>query len=241
MLTDAVIIRTQPVRESDLFVHAFTQNAGRLWAVARGALAHGSVQGMHLDQGNVVRFGLVQGKGIPIITGAHALETFPLMRSELPRQAAAWVFLESLDILVAGTERDERLWQAISGTLRELAICPAVGLLPVLRNRQRELLGILGYAPRVSECGVCGGPPAGGPDGKAVFSRNLGSVVCGACHRAGWKGSVLAAGDLTWLAGRADEAVCARLAGRAPTEELLEYIAGRPLRSLDLLFSVHRA
>jgi DNA repair protein RecO (recombination protein O) len=236
MQTDALILKTRLAREHDLLVHCYTERAGRLTAMARGALRPGSIQGMHLDKGNLVRFELVSAKGPSIITGAQAVDTFVPIRSELSRLAASWVLMESVDALVVGQERDEQLWQMLMKSLRHLAACPISDLLPVLRGHQRQLLSILGYAPHVSGCSVCGSVL----NGRSTFSVHLGGVVCASCTRAGWYGSAVQAADIQWMAGHTNWAPCTASSRRAPTEELLEYIAGRPIRSLDLLFGFIR-
>lgn len=236
MRTDAVILSTRVTRESDLLVACYTQEAGRQLVVARGALKPGSIQGMHLDRGNLVRFELVHARGVPVVTGAQSLDTFAPMRRNLTRLMASWVVLESVDTLVTGQERDDTLWALLLESLRHLTACQAADVLPVLRRAQLQLLGTLGYAPRVNGCAVCGTSF----NGTATFSVDLGSAVCNACARSGWYGSQLTGTDLRWLAGQVGQAPCTAAVRRAPTEELLEHIAGRELRSLHLLLRAAR-
>lgn len=233
MRTDAVILRTQAWREHDLFTHCYTEHSGVVSAVAKGALRDGSVQGMYLNQGNVVRFELVSGRGAPIITGTSAVRMHAAVRNSWPRQAATWAFLESVHTLVTAPERDERLWQVLTDALLALDTCALSDVLPRLRNAQRDLLGVLGYMPQVETCGVCGALPAGA---RTSFSVELGSIVCSRCTNAGWYGVALDEEDRFWLASRQPTAPCASRAVRAPTERLIEYVSGRPLASLNLLF-----
>ncbi|HXV26780.1 MAG TPA: DNA repair protein RecO [Candidatus Paceibacterota bacterium] len=234
MFTEAIIIRTRVHREHDLLVDCYTERAGRLNAVARGALRAGSVQGMHLDRGNLVRFEAVPGRGRPIITGALARDSFVPVRSDLLRTAAVWVLMETVEVIVVGQERDDALWNFLSGSLRRISACGTADVLPVLRSVQLGLLAILGYAPRTGECAVCGAAP----EGAGVFCIQLGGIVCPSCARAGWRGTHLAAEDIRWLSGRVAESPFASVPRHTPAEELTEYVAGRPLRSLNVLFRV---
>lgn len=233
MRTEAIILHTQPWREHDLLVHCYTEGAGVVRAIARSALRDGSVQSMHLGQGHLVQFELVPGKGMPIVTGAFAIDTFPNIRADLSRQAAAWNLLQSVDVLVTGQERDEGLWHAIKNQLGRLNTCDAADILYVLRGAQRDMLSILGYTPQMGTCGVCGAIPNGEP---VSFSVELGSMVCSRCVQSGWHGVALADDDRRWLAGEELRASCTVRAQRAPTEYLMEYISGKRLHSLDLLF-----
>lgn len=234
MYTDAVILSVRPARENDLLVSCFTESGGKQLAVARGALKAGSIQGMHIDRGNLVRFEFVSARGAPVITGAQSLDTFVPIKQNLTRLMASWVVFEAIDSLVVGQEQDTELWQRLLRSLRHLAACPLADVLPVLRRIQLEILDTLGYAPRVHGCAACGAQL----NGSVVFSVHLGSVVCAACARSGWSGTRLAGADLRWLAGHTGSAPCASAVRRAPTEELLEHIVGHQFRSLDLLLGV---
>lgn len=201
--------------------------------VAKGALKEGSVQGMHIDQGNVVRFEPVEGRGMPIMTGAYAIHVFAGIRANVRRQAAAWSLLETVSMLVTAPEEDASLWRALLAGLHRLNACDPEDALMVLRNVQRDVLSILGYMPQVHSCGVCG---SSSTDGQASFSIELGSVICSRCTRSGWYGMALGDTDRQWLANERSSAPCASRAVRAPTERLIEYISGKPLLSLNLLF-----
>ena len=231
MHTEAIILSVRPAREYDRLVSCYTHDAGRLFAVARGACRPGSVQGMHLDRGNLVRFELVPARGTPVITGAQTLDAFSSVKRDLNRLAASWVVFESVETLVAGSERDDVLWDVLLAALRQLGACSRPDILPVLRRVQLSLLEASGYAPRMNGCALCGART----NDAVSFSVHLGGVVCESCARSGWYGSRLDSADVAWLAGRTGNAPCAGAYRRAPTEELLEHIAGHRLRSVDLL------
>ena len=127
----------------------------------------------------------------------------------------------------------EAFADALEDFVRELNACDETNTLMVLRNTQRDILTILGYAPHTTICGVCGATPK---DESTSFSVELGSIVCTSCTRSGWHGTVLADDDRRWLASERATAPCTTRAVRAPTEQLMEFISGRRLRSLDLLF-----
>lgn len=232
MRTDAIILDVRPWRERDLFVRCYTEQAGVASAVARGALGNASVQGMHLGQGNLVRFELVSAKGVPIMTGAVAVRSFSRIRENLVRQAAALSIAEGVLALATAPERDERLWAVLVRSFGALDACAERDVLSVLRGAQREMLGAFGYAPRTDTCGVCGSSP-----GKTVvFSVELGSIVCTSCAHSGWYGVALTDRGRRWLGGEALAFPDGSRAERGPTEFLMEYVTGRRLRSLDLLF-----
>lgn len=234
---DAIILKTVPYRENDLRVFCYTEQAGMLTGVARGALRPSSVQSMHLDQGNVVRFQLVAGKGMPIITGAQARDVFISVRYGMRRKMATLTLLEAVTSLVTGSERDDALWRMLIRQLHVLASCPDQDVLANLRKGQWELLVILGYAPRVTACGVCGSTI----NKNCSFSVEMGCALCSTCIGGGVYGVAMDNRDRLWLSGQNIVPPCVSVPVRAPTELLMEYIAGRPLRSLGLLFRALKA
>ena len=237
MRTDALILSTHPSREKDLMVRCYTEQSGLVTAIARGALREGSIQGMHLNQGNLVRFDLVSAHGMPLITSTTALQVYSDIKHSVRRQAAAWAILESVGALVLAPEPEPDLWSELGHRMKELNECDVVDVMGVVRNSQRAMLMILGYSPRMNECGICGSAP----NGRHSFSVQLGSLVCMRCSGRGWQGLPITEEDRQWLAGQEIAAPCTRTAERAPTERLMEYVAGRSFRSLDLLFSALRA
>ncbi len=148
MRTKALIIKKQNTNEYDQFVTCYTQEFGKLTAIARSVVKHNSIQAMHLDVLNLVEFELINGKAMPIIAGAQAENCYRELKSSVPSLAVAHFFAEVIDKRVPEMEKDEQLWNFMTDLLDKLnRFEPG---LTFLRQKQFTLLGLLGYSPEVA-------------------------------------------------------------------------------------------
>ena len=106
MRTKAIIIKKQNTNEYDQFVTCYTQEFGKLTAIAKSVLKHGSIQAMHLDVFNLVDFELVQGRSLPIIAGAQSENSLGILRAQSVFGGCAF-FSEIIDKMVPELEKDE--------------------------------------------------------------------------------------------------------------------------------------
>lgn len=188
MRTRAIIIKKQNTNEYDQMVTCYTEEFGKLTAVAKSVLKPGSIQSLHLDLFNLVDFDLISGRGMPIITGAQAENTYPNLKKDLSRLAAAYFFAEAADRIFFEQQRDDELWEFFISLLEELDIGEDIGIKEFLRMKQKEFLGILGYAPNLSECAFCSSPITGK---LTAYSPEAKGGICSDCFLNGGKGIIL--------------------------------------------------
>lgn len=148
MRTKAIIIKKQNTNEYDQFVTCYTQEFGKLVAIAKSILKPGSIQAMHLDALNLVEFELINGRAMPIIAGAQSENLYRKLKNSIPSLAVAHFFSEVIDKMVPELEKDEKLWNFMIDLLDKLnRFEPS---LIFLRQKQFVLLGLLGYSPEVA-------------------------------------------------------------------------------------------
>ena len=148
MRTRAIIIKKQNTNEYDQFVTCYTQEFGKLTAIAKSILKHNSIQAMHLDVLHLVEFELINGKAMPIIAGAQSENSYRDLKSSIPSLAVAHFFSEVIDKMVPELEKDEQLWNFTTNLFDKLnRFEPS---LTFLRQKQFTLLGLLGYSPEVT-------------------------------------------------------------------------------------------
>ena len=148
MRTRAIIIKKQNTNEYDQFVTCYTQELGKLTAIAKSILKPTSVQSMHLDVLNLVEFELINGKAMPIIAGAQSENSYRDLKNSVPAFAVAHFFSEVIDKMVPEMEKDEELWDFVTDLFDKLnKFEPS---LTFLRQKQFDLLGLLGYSPEVA-------------------------------------------------------------------------------------------
>ena len=148
MRTRAIILKKQNTNEYDQFVTCYTQEFGKLTAVAKSILKPTSIQAMHLDVLNLVEFELINGKAMPIIAGAQSENSYRELKNSVPALAVAHFFSEIIDKMVPEMEKDEQLWNFMADLFDKLNNFEPS--LTFLRQKQFDLLGLLGYSPEVT-------------------------------------------------------------------------------------------
>ncbi len=242
-----VVLRTTPLRESDLLVVLYTDEHGRISAVARGgrrsqrrfagALSllvlgryqlgrrpRGELWG--LDGAEVVReWTRLSGD---VVAVAHASYAAELVGALLPPEAPD---PHALDVIVA-------LWDSLA----EAGPSPGA-----LRAVELELLELAGHQPALDRCAACSATDL---DAGAVFDPTRGGAVCRRCAARSRgpgvrpidpavRGYLRAVRELgAPAAARAVDAdprfaPADRVAGRDALVAMVSSLVGRPLRSLE--------
>lgn len=148
MRTRAIIIKKQNTNEYDQFVTCYTQEFGKIFAIAKSVLKPTSIQAMHLDVLNLVEFELINGRAMPIIAGAQSENSYRELKNSIPSLAVAYFFSEIIDKMVSELEKDEKLWNFMTDLFDKLnRFEPG---LTFLRQKQFTLLGLLGYSPKIA-------------------------------------------------------------------------------------------
>jgi DNA repair protein RecO (recombination protein O) len=248
-MTDGVVLKTTPLRESDLLVVLFTQEHGRISAVARGARRSqrrfaGALQllvlGRYqlgrrprgeiwaLDSADVVRQ-WTELASDPFAV-AHASYAAELVGALLPAEAPE---PHALDLIVA-------LWESLA----EGGPSPAA-----LRAFELALLDVAGHAPALAGCAACGATDL---EAGAMFDPARGGAICRRCAATSRGAGVrpLALGTLAYLravvaagspsAARAldtapEIAAVDRAGGRDAMIAMVQSHVDRPLRSLEYI------
>lgn len=234
-----IVIKKQHTNEHDQLVTCYTDERGKITAIAKSALKPDSIQGMQLDTMNLVDFELINGElssgRTPIIAGAQSENAYRNIKSSLPLIAGVFFFLEAVDRLVFENQQDERLWDFLVETLDEFNSQTGQGTaLNIMRRRQIELLGILGYAMETDHCGLCNRSGVG--PGWALAAQ--GGLVCRDCFLAGTPAVLLSSQEIASLQqGRLTE-LMTNAAGRSVIDTLFEQTADARFSSIPFLYSV---
>lgn len=204
-------------------------------AIARGIYRPTSVQSMHVETLNLIEFEVIHGRTYPIISSAQVIEHYPNLKSSLKRLAAVNFFTEVLDRIMFENEEDPELWKFLMTLVTDFNAVSEEDVLKLFRQKQKDFLEVLGYAPRVDRCVVCSGDVLHGQEKMVAISPELGGTLCSDCFIAGGRGFLLDKSDLLFLNGGSSKGIGHR---HSILDTFFEYTVGAQLASLSFLYQV---
>lgn len=179
-ITPAVVLRTRPVRESDLVVILLSPRRGKLETIARGARKSRRRFPGGLPVGARGEASVSTGRGSLMTLDGFALQAD---HSGIGRDLTTFAFVsymcELTDHLVDGSHGDPRLFAALCEGI-EVALEGSPPPL-VLRRFELTLLDSLGLLPTFGHCCVCGSdlaPELGVGRGGAAYDAARGGALC---------------------------------------------------------------
>ncbi len=171
---EAIVLRRRPLGEADRVLTLFTNEWGKLSAVARGVRKTTSRLAGRLEPFSHVEMLLARSRGaLDVVAQAEIREGMAELRGDLRRFGAAALAAELLDAATPEREAHPELFDLMAATLRLIAR-DDLSALPWFALR---LVGLVGFQPALEGCAVCGRRPDPSPS----WSHPLGGVVCSRC------------------------------------------------------------
>ena len=154
--SEAVVLRSFRLGEADRILHVYTQDRGRVGAVAKGVRKTKSRFGARLEPFSHVELVLHQGRGeLETVTGASLVHSHDRIRTDPYRLQAGMIGLEAMLRLFPEQEANDKAFTALTRFLDALDEVPArpgmrAALDPVVLSFQLKLLWVSGLhaAPR---------------------------------------------------------------------------------------------
>ena len=178
--TKAIVLRSWRMGETSKRVVFFTEEHGKLTAVAKGARKPNSKFGGSLELMNEVDALLYvrADRDLQTLSECALDRSFPRIVGNFERLSFGSAACELVDRLVIDSEPNKQLYRCISGVLGALAEVSASQIEPIFWYYQLRVCQALGYKPELRHCVSCGGS-ANGPN--QCVSTALGGIVCKAC------------------------------------------------------------
>jgi DNA repair protein RecO (recombination protein O) len=176
--TEAIVLRSIRYGEADRILHLYSEDRGRLGAIAKGVRRVKSRLGGRLEPFSRVGLILREGRGdLCTVTGADTVHAHPALRE---RRASLERATQACDAVLRLLDSNEPNRPAYNLLARELQILDAD---PAAANRAQalafriKLLLAAGFAPELAACASCGEREHLG-----AFSAAAGGVVCPGCE-----------------------------------------------------------
>ena len=176
--TEAVVLRSIRFGEADRVLHLYTQDRGRLGAVAKGVRRVRSRFGGRLEPFFRVQLLLHEGRGeLCTVTSAETVHAHPSLRERRAALARAAQACDAVLRLLDSQEPNRPAYNLLCHELALLDSAPAAACRAQALAFRLKLLVAAGFAPELSACASCG-------DGEhlAGFSGMAGGVVCASCE-----------------------------------------------------------
>lgn len=175
-ISEALLLRKFPYRDSDYIVNLFTKDLGKIVGVARNAKNSMKRFGARLEP--FVHFNVSfkdTGREFKSIQDTETIQVFPEFAENIELFSLGNLILETTDVLIPKESPNEELFELLIETLNKLN--QKVSPLPVVLQYQLHALSISGYEPNLYNCAQCGEII----EGDSYFSINGGGAVCFDC------------------------------------------------------------
>jgi len=177
----AIITRVREFGESDLMVTFFTQDAGRLRGVAKGALRSRRRFVNCLDIFSLVNleYSPARNSDLHFLHSGKLIEAFPGLRSNYSILSKAAYMVELTEILFPWELPDRGIFEILVKSMHMLDS----GGMPDLIAHSFEFTAMShgGFKINLEKCCRCGRAYTG--EGTAVFRPEKGAIACMKCHQ----------------------------------------------------------
>jgi DNA repair protein RecO (recombination protein O) len=170
--SEAIVLRTYPLRESDLLVTLFTRVEGKVKGVARAAMKSRRRFGGALEPLTYVRafYDDREGQELARLDSCEVIESPLASEVSYSRAAALAHVAELLDELMPDREASDAVFRLSLAVLQELR--GPVLWMP-LTYFELWMTRLMGFLPEFAECAVCGRSFDGSRDGSRAFYHAL--------------------------------------------------------------------
>ncbi len=176
--TEAVVLRSIRFGEADRVLHLYSQDRGRVGAVAKGVRRVKSRLGGRLEPLSRVRLVLHEGRGeLCTVSAVDSVNAHPALREQRASLERASQACEAVLRLFDSAEPNRAAYNLLCNQLALLDGDPAVATRSQSLAFRAKLLLAAGFAPELASCATCGEA-----DHLSGFSPSAGGVVCSGCE-----------------------------------------------------------
>lgn len=158
--TSGIVLQKKEIRENDRLYIIYTNDLGKVEAVARGSRKILSKLAPHLEPPIFSDLMIAKGKFLDKIAGADAINGYPKIRSDMRRIQLVFSCIDKLNHLTKLNSRDQKTWLLLEKFLK---ICEDVSNDVFAEKKEVleyafliKLLAFLGYKPELKKCVFCG-------------------------------------------------------------------------------------
>jgi DNA repair protein RecO (recombination protein O) len=176
--TEVIVLRSIRYGEADRILHLYSQDHGRMGAIAKGVRRVKSRLGGRLEPFARVNLILRQGRGdLCTVTGADTVHAHPALRERRSSLERATQACDAVLRLLDSTEPNRPAYNLLAHELALLDADPDAAVRSQALAFRLKLLLAAGFAPELAACAECGEREHLG-----AFSAAAGGIVCPGCE-----------------------------------------------------------
>lgn len=143
--TEGIILKRRDFGEADRILTVFSQKKGKISVLAKGVRRITSRRAGNVELLNRVVIYLHQGKGMPILTEATSLDTYPKLKEDLTLSTYAYHLIELVDKLTAENQENMVLYEDLVRVLEKLSRSPRQILIRAFEAKILTNLGFINF------------------------------------------------------------------------------------------------
>lgn len=184
--TPGIVLRSRNYRENDRIYTIYTQDFGKIEALALGARKIKSKQAGHLEPGSFSNLMLAHGKNFDKLATADLVHYYRNLFSTFEGMSLATYLLEIVNKLTKTHHKEKRILNLLKETfelLDQLIIkfdYYRLNIILVAKAAVLKFLTILGYQPELYQCLKCRSQIK---SSKNYFNLARGGLICSACYQ----------------------------------------------------------
>jgi DNA repair protein RecO (recombination protein O) len=181
-VSEALVLRTYPLKEADLIVSFFARDQGKLRGVAKRARRSKNSFGAGLERLSHVRMAYFQRETRELVN----LDSCELIRSQFGLVSDYWsgialdYFAEVSEQLLPEAEPNEKFFRLLVAVLESLRAPDAGRVWRAATYFSLWAVRLSGWLPEMRACLGCG--TVLDPPERAFFSRGRDGLICGHCR-----------------------------------------------------------
>src|SRR2546423_5941957 len=175
---EAVVLRSIRYGEADRILHLYSEDGGRIGAIAKGVRRVKSRMGGRLEPMARVALIMREGRGeLCTVTGADTVDAHPSLRERRASLERATQACDAVLRLLDSSDPNRPAYNLLCRELQLLDREPAAATRSQALAFRMKLLLAAGFAPELAACAACGEREHLG-----AFSASAGGVVCPGCE-----------------------------------------------------------
>jgi DNA repair protein RecO (recombination protein O) len=201
-VSEALVLRTYPLREADLVVSFFTRDQGKLRGVARRARRPKGGFGAGLERLSYVRLKYYQRETRELVNldSVELIQSQFGLASDYEASVALDYFAEIAEQMLPSAEPSERFFRLLLAVIESIKAGGDGAVRRAVNYFSLWAVRLSGWLPELHVCLACGGA-LDEPGERAFFSRGHPGLTCGHCRRTLGAGSWELTAESRWLAG----------------------------------------